>query len=95
MRWTKSPNQDFAKDNRGWPKGKGRKWAKTTEKRIREIHKQLNEDSLQFYTGATAIDQKWREQYPDTSPPLRTIGKIMSNLGLSAKRKSGRNKGAS
>lgn len=95
MRWTKSPSQDFTEDNRGWPKGKRRKWTKATEKRIKQIHQQLDEDPLQFYTGATAIDQKWREQYPDNPPPLRTIGKIMSNLGLSAKRKYGRNKGAS
>lgn len=96
MSWTKSPNQDFTEDNRGWQKGKRRKWNKLTEKRIDEIHKQLDVDPFQFYTGATAIDQVWQKKYPNVSPPpLRTIGRIMSDLGLSAKRKKGRNKGAS
>ncbi|TDJ01076.1 MAG: helix-turn-helix domain-containing protein, partial [Caldithrix sp.] len=26
IRWTQSPVQDFTCDNRGWPKGKRRKW---------------------------------------------------------------------
>lgn len=95
-KWTKSPNQDFTEDNRGWQKGKRKKWTKVIEKTVQEIHKQLDEDPFQFYTGATAIDQEWRKKYPDIiSPPLRTIGRIMSDLGLSAKRKKGRNKGAS
>lgn len=94
MSWTKSPNQDFTKDNRGWPKGKRRKWSKKTEKRIRVIHQDLEQDSYQFYTGATAIDQEWRKRYSETPPPLRTIGKIMADTGLSATRKRGRNKGA-
>jgi len=94
--WTKSPNQDFTKDNRGWQKGKRRKWTKATEQRIKEIYQQLDEDSFQFYTGATAIDQEWRKKYLNVAPPpLRTIGRIMSDLGLSAKRKGDRNKGAS
>lgn len=96
MKWTKSPNQDFSKDHRGWHKGKRRKWNKLTEQGIDKIHKQLDDDPFQFYTGATAIDQEWRKKYPNVSPPpLRTIGRIMSDLGLSAKRKKGRNKGAS
>jgi hypothetical protein len=94
MNWTKSPNQDFSKDNRGWPKGKRRKWSKKTEKRIKAVHQELEQDSYQFYTGATAIDQEWRKRYSETPPPLRTIGKIMADLGLSAARKKGRNKGA-
>lgn len=96
IKWTKSPNQDFTEDNRGWPKGKRRKWTQITEKRIKEIHQQLDHDPLQFYTGATAIDQAWRKQYPHIlPPPLRTIGRVLSDLGLSVKRERGRNKGAS
>lgn len=94
MSWTKSPNQDFTKDDRGWPKGRRRKWSKRTEEGIKSIHQDLEQDSYQFYTGATAIDQEWRKRYSETPPPLRTIGKIMADLGLSARRKKGRNKGA-
>lgn len=96
MKWAKSPTQDFTKDNRGWPKGKRRKWTKTDEKRIRTIHKQLKNDPYQFYIGATAIEQEWRKKYPDMCPPpLRTIGKIMADLKLSGKRKRDKYKGAS
>lgn len=94
MNWTKLSNQDFSKDNRGWPKGKRRKWTKEEEEKIKLIHQDLEQDPYQFYTGATAIETKWRKRYPEPSPPLRTIGKIMADLGLSATRKKGRSKGA-
>lgn len=95
MNWTKSPTQDFTKDERGWPKGKLRKWTKEDEKRILTIHKQLKNDPYQFYIGATAIEQEWRKEYPDISPlPLRTIGRIMADLKLSSKRRRDKHKGA-
>jgi hypothetical protein len=95
MRWTKSPTQNFKKDNRGWCKGKRRKWNKKDEEKIRTIHKQLKNDPYQFYIGATAIEQEWRKEYPEISPPpLRTIGRIMADLKLSRKRKRDKHKGA-
>ena len=94
--WTKSPNQNFEIDNRGWKKGRKRKWTKTTEKRIQKIHKELTDDPKQFYVGPSAVDQEWRKRFPDSETPnLRTIGRILSELDLSYKRKKGRNKGAS
>jgi len=88
-------NQDFTKDNRGWPKGKGRKWTKTEQRIIRKIRSDLEKDPSQFYTGATAIEQEWRKKFPNMSPPpLRTIGHILSSLGLSDKRRKDRHKGA-
>lgn len=94
--WAKSPNQDFTQDNRGWQKGRRRKWTKADEKRIKIIYKGLDSDPFQFYTGATAIDLRWRKNYPGISPPpLRTIGRILAELGLSAKRRKDRHKGAS
>jgi len=94
MNWTKLPNQDFTKDKRGWPKGKRRKWDKKDEKRIKTIYQELEEDPYQFYTGATAIETEWKKKYSESPPPLRTIGKMMSDLGLSATSQKGRNKGA-
>lgn len=95
MNWTKSPTQDFAKDNRGWPKGKRRKWDKEDEKKVRTIHQQLKKDPYQFYIGATAIEQEWRKKYPHALPlPLRTIGRIMADLKLSGKRRKDKHKGA-
>lgn len=64
MSWTKSSNQDFTKDRRGWPKGKTRKHSKTDIKRIKEIHSELVKDSETFFAGASAIIQRWREKYP-------------------------------
>jgi len=95
IKWTKSRNQDFSKDERGWKKGKRRRWAKETEKRIRTIHKILESNPLEFYTGATAIEQEWRKRYPKLPcPPLRTIGQILKDLGLSKKRERDKHKGA-
>ena len=95
-KWTQSPQQDFTQDSRGWEKGKRRKWSKITERRIKSIHQLLEKDSLRFYSGATAIEQEWRKRYPNIQPPpLRTIGKILSDLGLSSKRRKDRHKGAS
>jgi len=96
IKWAKSPNQDFKKDNRGWPKGKRRKWSKITEIKIKEIYLELENDPSKFFTGATAIEQEWRKRYPQISlPPLRTIGQILSDLGFSSKRRKDRHKGAS
>lgn len=95
IRWTRSIDQDFSVDSRGWPKGKGRRWSKIEEAIIRKIHNYLENDPHQFYTGSTAIEQEWRKMYPDISPPpLRTIGRILSDLGLSDKRRRDRHKGA-
>lgn len=98
IKWTKLLNQDFTKDNRGWEKGRRRKWPKETEKRIKTIFNDLKEDPYQFYLGATAIEQEWRKRFPGissiSSPPLRTIGQILSDLGLSEQRRKDRHKGA-
>jgi len=94
-RWTQSPDQDFIKDDRGRKKGARMKWDKSTERRIKKIRKHLEEETKEFYTGATAIDLEWRRKYPEIDPPpLRTIGQIISDLGLTKENKRGRNKGA-
>lgn len=96
IRWTKALDQDFVQDRRGWPKGKRRRYSLSEEKRIKKIHHQLKEDPEQFYVGATIIQDKYRKQYSNSNlPSLRTIGRILSALGLSEKRRRGRNKGAS
>ena len=95
MRWTQSPQQDFNRDHRGWPMGQRRKWTQQTEDRIAHLHSALKADPKAFYLGATAIQQQWRRRYPkDTVPPLRTIGQILKDLGLSRPRKTHRNPGA-
>ncbi|RKX68333.1 hypothetical protein DRP43_05775 [candidate division TA06 bacterium] len=95
IKWTQSPEQDFMEDRRGWPNGKRRKWDDRTVNIIKEIHNSLMDDPTKFYIGATAIVQEWRKEYPNVEiPPLRTIGRILAYLHLSAKCKRGRNKGA-
>jgi transposase len=96
IKWTKSPNQDFLKDNRGWPKGKMRKYTKADEKRIKEIHKELVKDQRTFFAGASAIIQKWQEKYPHLkAPDQRFIGRILKKYHLSEKIQKGKQKGAS
>jgi len=80
---------------RGWPKAKRRKWTKQDEQRIKDIYQSLKENPQEFYTGATAIEQEWRRRYPKIPPlPLRTIGQILKDLGLSKSRRKNRHKGA-
>lgn len=95
IRWTQSPEQDFTCDNRGWPKGKRRKWSEATEERIRTLHQQLTGNPEEFFYGATAIVHQWRKQYSETPPPIRTIGQILKELKLSKPRKKGRGQSAS
>jgi hypothetical protein len=96
FRWTQTPDQDFAQDGRGWPMGRRRKWDQQTEQRIRELYASLKADPKAFYFGATAIEQIWRRRFPkDVTPPLRTIGQILKDLGLSRPQRRGRTPGAS
>jgi hypothetical protein len=94
-RWTAAPGQDLTGDERGWPRGQHRVWDVTTIKRIKKIHHFLEHDPQQFFSGATAIAQEWRRRYPAAAPPpLRTIGRVLAELGLSSKRRIPKAKGA-
>jgi len=96
IKWTQSPFQDFERDRRGWPMGEPRKWTKQTKRRIAELHQRLKSDPRSFYWGPTAIQQAWRRSYPgEDIPPLRTIGKMLKDLGLSNDYGKRRVKGAS
>lgn len=82
--WTRSATQDLEADRRGWPMGQGRTWNETTRQRIRRIHQQLERDPHEFYSGATAIAQRYHRHYPrEAVPALRTIGRMLKELGLS------------
>jgi hypothetical protein len=94
IKWTQSPKQDFTGDDRGWEKGKRRKWAKETENKIKKIYNNLEKDPSRFYLGATAIEQEWRIKYSEAPPPLRTIGQILQDANLSKKIRKDRHKGA-
>jgi transposase len=95
IKWTKTSGQDLEIDQRGWPKGQGRRWDKTTCQRIQKIHRELERDPHEFYSGASAIQQRYRHAYPeDAVPPLRTIGRLLKEMGLSKSPKK-RVKGAS
>ena len=94
QRWSQSPDQDCSVDGRGWTRGVRRVHSAQTIDRIRLLHRELTESPKQFFTGATAIDHEWRKQFDGSPPPLRTIGRILGELGLSASRSHGRSKGA-
>jgi transposase len=95
IKWTRCADQDFLQDGRGWKMGRGRKWDEADRRRIQMIHESLRTDPLQFYWGASAVQQEWRRRFPDiVPPPVRTIGQILSVLGLSRGRKTKRNRGA-
>jgi len=95
IRWTRSMEQDPGLDHRGWSRGQRRRWSAQTERRIKELHTALQNDPQEFFSGATAIQHRWRLKYPsEKPPPLRTIGQIMKDLGLTVQNKKVRRKGA-
>ncbi len=96
IKWTKSPFQDFEEDLRGWPMGQTRKWSEQTKLRVAELHQQLKTDPHSFYWGPTAIQNALKRTYTGQEiPPLRTIGKMLKDLGLSKDHGHRRVKGAS
>jgi transposase len=96
IRWTQSMDQDVTIDHRGWPKGHRRRWPQETEDRIALLHKELKGGTEAFYWGPTAIAQEWLNRYPaEQPPPLRTIGQILKDLGLSEPRARKVRRGAS
>lgn len=93
--WTKSPNQNFTEDRRGWRKGKPRKYTQADKTRIKKIRKELSQESSdEFYCGATVVLQEYRERHPNLKPPtLRFIGRVLSENGLAEQQKKHKNKG--
>jgi len=94
QRWTKSPEPDITEDRRGWPKGRPRVWDAVTLERVRTIYRELESDPQQFFHGASAIAQEWRRRLGTAPPPLRTLGRMLAELGLSGRRRTGKAKGA-
>lgn len=95
VNWTQAEAPDPAHDARGWQKGQGRKWGDTTRRRICRLHAELERSPRAFYSGASAIQQRYRSRYPEAeAPPLRTIGRFLTEAGLSKGPKQ-RVKGAS
>jgi len=94
-RWTKSPDQDLSEDGRGWKKNRGRSYTLRDERRVLDIHQQLDNDAQVYFSGASAILHEYQQQYPAGKPlSLRFIGRILAKHGLSTKPKV-RVKGAS
>lgn len=94
--WTKKPNQDPTPDKRGWKKGKPRKYTDNQEEKVLSIYFSLKDDPSSFFCGATAIQNTWKDYYPQTPiPHLRYIGRVLKKHNLTEKIKRGKNKGAS
>lgn len=93
-KWTTKKEMNFIEDKRGWKKNRGRKWEQETVRRIKKIHRSLTERGS-YYTGATAVLQEWRKQERAAPPPLRTIGWMLKELGITKKNVKDKHKGAS
>jgi hypothetical protein len=95
MKWTKSVDQDLSLDARGWKKGKGRSYSQRDEGRILKIHRELDTDPLEHFSGASAVLQRYEKLYPKAKRvSLRFIGRTLAKHGLSSKPKV-RRKGVS
>ena len=95
VKWTQCEDQDFYKDSRGWQKGRRRKWDMETVRRVGQIREDLREDPDEKYWGATAVQVEYRRRYPDQQvPPVRTIGQILSDIGVTENQEKGSSRGA-
>lgn len=82
-------------DARGCKKHRLRSYTLQDEKRVLLIHEHLDENAQTYFSGASAILQTYRKQYPRGKElTLRFIGRTLANHGLSTKPKV-RVKGAS
>jgi len=82
-------------DRRGWKKGKSRSYSAGDEERILKIHRELDTDPVEHFSGASAILQRYQKLYPGAKPvSLRFIGRTLAKHGLSFKPKV-RRKGVS
>ena len=81
--WTKSSDQDLTVDSRGWQKDRLRLYTKRDEQRVLQIHQQLDQDPKTYFSGASAILQRYRELYPNSKIlSLRFIGRTLAKYGL-------------
>lgn len=55
INWTKSPNQNFGEDKRGWQKGRTRTHTEEEKQLIKTIRNKLNESENESYIGPEAI----------------------------------------
>lgn len=94
LKWTKQEVMNFKADERGWKKHRTRKWDALTGRRIVEIYGSLMARES-FFMGATAVELEWKKRYENPPPPLRTIGWIMKEMGLTRPNKKTVVKGAS
>jgi hypothetical protein len=95
MAWTKSSGQDVISDKRGWKKHRLRSYTRQDEQRILAIHKLLDNNPHVYFSGASAILQRYQQEYPRGKElTLRFIGRMLAKHGLSTKPKV-RVKGAS
>jgi len=62
LKWTQGEDQGVHEDNRGWQKGRRRKWDEKTVQRITEIRRELKEDPNEACWAATAIEAEYRRR---------------------------------
>lgn len=94
-RWAEAVPATVVQDHRGWPRGQPRRWDAPVVDRVGRLHAALRHDPRAFFIGATAIAQAYRRRYPQCPvPSLRTIGRMLRALGVSAPRQRGRHAGA-
>src|SRR5450759_5867404 len=82
MAWTKSSNQDVISDKRGWKKHRLRSYTHQDEQRILAIHKLLDNNPHVYFSGASAILQRYQQEYPRGKElTLRFIGRMLAKHG--------------
>lgn len=67
--WTRSEDQDFSEDHRGWHEGRSRIHPKDLHSRIIKIRKELEADPDSGYIGNDAIQRTYQERHQEDPVP--------------------------
>lgn len=74
--------EEIEEDNRGWKKGRLRRYGKKSEKRVIKIRKKLRAEESYFF-GPEVILANYRRRYPDEEEPtIYFITKTLRKAGL-------------
>lgn len=85
--WTKSSDQDFNQDKRGWIKGRGRKYTEEDKQIIQRLREELKNNPNEFFYGDKAILQLFQEKFLEKKEPsISFTNRTLSVLGLTDKR---------
>ncbi|ODS36009.1 MAG: hypothetical protein A7316_10450 [Candidatus Altiarchaeales archaeon WOR_SM1_86-2] len=81
-KWINMSDEELEKDNRGWKKGKPRKYTEEQKKDIKRIRRQLEKEG-DFFVGAPVVLDNYNKQHnADPISSIRFVDRTLQEAGL-------------